>query len=128
VWIMPVPGGTRRAYIPCMARAVYDRVAAIAGVHPELKIVHDEDHTCPIATASRHTITVYMPVFAAAGADEMWLTMVHEFAHIIVGPEHQHDAVWTACVQKLGGVPETTRAAAMVVTSNGHVRSVDEFT
>ena len=38
----------------------------------------------------------------AAGRDEITDTILHEIAHAIVGPQHNHDAVWKATAREIG--------------------------
>ena len=53
----------------------------------------------------RHTekqITLSVTYCLKASKSEIVDTILHEIAHAIVGPQHQHDAVWKAAAQRIG--------------------------
>ena len=57
----------------------------------------------------RHTekqITLSVTYCLKASKSEIVDTILHEIAHAIVGPQHQHDAVWKAAAQRIGCTAE----------------------
>lgn len=53
------------------------------------------DHTRRRITLSRHLMALY-------DEDEVRETVLHEIAHVRVGPGHGHDAVWRAEARRIG--------------------------
>ncbi len=51
-------------------------------------------------------ITLSVTYCLKASEAEIIDTILHEIAHAIVGPQHQHDAVWKAAAQHIGGTAE----------------------
>ena len=51
---------------------------------------------------ARRRITMAAGFAATADAAEIEDTLLHEIAHALVGPRHQHDAVWQAKAREIG--------------------------
>ena len=51
-------------------------------------------------------ITLSVTYCLKASKAEIADTILHEIAHAIVGPQHQHDAVWKAAAQRIGCTAE----------------------
>ncbi|ABA90080.1 zinc metallopeptidase, SprT family [Syntrophotalea carbinolica DSM 2380] len=55
---------------------------------------------------SRKTITLSRHLARNASEDEILDTLLHEIAHALVGPRHNHDAVWRAKAVEIGSSGE----------------------
>ncbi|WP_432547510.1 SprT-like domain-containing protein [Kineococcus sp. SYSU DK004] len=56
-----------------------------------------------VCRAHRREIGLSRPLTALHSEEEVRLTVLHEVAHALVGPEHGHDAVWRERVRRIGG-------------------------
>lgn len=54
----------------------------------------------------RKRISLALQFARQAGAEEIRDTLLHEIAHALVGKRHNHDAVWRAKAQQIGGSGE----------------------
>lgn len=64
------------------------------------------------ADSANRTITLSKPHTAAAGEASVLDTILHEIAHAIVGPAHNHDRVWQRKARELGARPESSTSEA----------------
>lgn len=48
------------------------------------------------------TITLSKPLMSLYTQAQVRDTILHEIAHALVGPEHNHDSVWRATAQRIG--------------------------
>jgi predicted SprT family Zn-dependent metalloprotease len=54
------------------------------------------------------TIRLSLPLVELNPEDEVRDTILHEIAHALVGPGHNHDDIWKAKCRQIGARPEAT--------------------
>lgn len=54
---------------------------------------------------STREISLSRHITQLCSADDVRETILHEIAHALVGPKHNHDATWKATCQRIGGTP-----------------------
>ncbi|MFY9262740.1 MAG: SprT family zinc-dependent metalloprotease [Actinomycetaceae bacterium] len=54
---------------------------------------------------SERVISLSRPITELCDDAEVRETILHEIAHALVGPRHNHDAVWRAKCAEIGGTP-----------------------
>lgn len=96
---------------------------------PHWRVVFDRAKTragqCRFDTRE---ISLSAPLMRLQEAPEVRETILHEIAHALVGPHHQHDEVWRRTAQRIGASGERMLRTHAVVTPewtgicpNGHV-------
>lgn len=55
-----------------------------------------------------HVITLSRPLLRLCSLEQVCEIILHEIAHAIVGPSHNHDVVWKKMAQKVGATPRAT--------------------
>jgi predicted SprT family Zn-dependent metalloprotease len=68
---------------------------------------------------TRQIISISRPVLLVNTLETVRLTVVHEIAHALCGPEHGHDRVWRRQCLALGGNGQRVSSAAVVAIPTG---------
>lgn len=55
-----------------------------------------------------HNLSLSRKLVALWPEDEVRDVILHEIAHVLVGPQHGHDVVWKAACRRVGAKPERT--------------------
>ena len=55
-----------------------------------------------ICCHDQKVILISAAYVARAHSSEVKETVLHEIAHALVGPDHDHDGVWSACARRIG--------------------------
>ncbi|MGO1590719.1 MAG: SprT-like domain-containing protein [Ancrocorticia sp.] len=74
------------------------------------------------------TISLSTPITLLADEEYIHQVVLHEIAHVLAGPRHNHDAVWKAKALRIGGTPTATLSGGPELPTryvgycpNGHV-------